>query len=273
MSRAETAVADLPVVILCGGQGTRIREAAEQIPKPLVDIGGRPILWHIMKIYSRFGCQRFILCLGYKSNLIKEYFLSYRAQLADFTIRMSNGHDIDYHNQLGDEAWEVTCAETGLFTGTGGRLLRVKDYLDTDTFLFTYGDGVADVDIAGLVDFHHNQGRIGTVTGVRPASRYGELQTDGSAVKEFAEKPGVEKGMISGGFFVFNRGIFDYLSAEPELMLEQDPLRKLAGDGELSVFPHEGYWIGMDTYRDYMELNRLWRTGAVPWNPDLRFIP
>ena len=259
-----------PVVILCGGQGTRLREETEKIPKPLVDIGGRPILWHIMKIYGRHDPYRFVLCLGYKSNLIKDYFLSYRAHLADFTIRMNDNHAIDHHNDLGNEAWEITCAETGLLTGTGGRLRRVRDYIDTDTFYFTYGDGVADVDIAALTRFHREQGRIATVTGVRPASRYGELETDGSAVTSFSEKPSSETGMINGGFFVFDRAVFDYLSDEPGLMLEQEPLRRLVADGELSVFPHDGYWLGMDTYRDYLELNRLWNSGEVPWNPDLR---
>ena len=268
-----TDVSDLPVVILCGGQGTRLREETEKIPKPLVDIGGRPILWHIMKIYSRHGVRRFILCLGYKSNLIKDYFLSYRAHLADFTIRMNERHAIEYHNDIGTESWEITCAETGLYTGTGGRLARVRDYIDTDAFLFTYGDGVADVDVTALIDCHRRDGRIGTVTGVRPASRYGELVTEGNTVAEFAEKPSDDKGMISGGFFVFGRDIFDYLSDAPQLMLEQEPLRKLASDGQLSVYPHDGYWLGMDTYRDYLELNRLWNSGEVPWNPDLRVNP
>lgn len=269
----DATVADMPVVILCGGQGTRLREATERIPKPLVDVGGKPILWHIMKIYSRHGARRFILCLGYKSHLIKDYFLSYREHLSDFTMRVGDRSSIRHHNGTGAEDWEVTFAETGLPTGTGGRLLRVRDYVDTDSFFFTYGDGVANVDVTAALAFHAREGRIGTVTGVRPASRYGELGTRGPAVTDFAEKPGVDKGMINGGFFVFERGIFDYLTEEPELMLEQEPLRRLASDGQLSVFPHDGYWLGMDTYRDYLELNGFWERGESPWNPGLTLAP
>jgi glucose-1-phosphate cytidylyltransferase len=263
-------LSELPAVILCGGQGTRLREATERIPKPLVDVGGRPVLWHIMKIYSRHGVRRFILCLGYKSHLIKDYFLSYREHLADFTMRLGDPASIRHHTDIGSEDWEITFAETGLPTGTGARLRRVRDYVGTDEFLFTYGDGVADVDVSAAVAQHRASGSIGTVTGVRPASRYGELGVEGSIVTDFAEKPTVDKGMINGGFFVFGRGIFDYLSEEPELMLEQEPLRRLAADRQLSVFPHEGYWLGMDTYRDYLELNGLWDRGESPWNPDLQ---
>lgn len=251
-------------MILCGGMGTRLREATERVPKPLVDIGERPILWHIMKLYRAHGFRRFVLCLGYKSWAIKEYFLRYREHLADFTIRLSDDHTPMFHNKPADEDWEVTCAETGLLSGTGARLRLVRDYIDTDTFLFTYGDGIGNVDIGQLLEFHRAQGRLGTVTGVRPSSRYGEMSVDGDRVSEFNEKP-VSEGFVSGGFFVFQKPFIDYLDDDPELLIERDPLRNLARDGELSVFPHEGFWMGMDTFREYTLLNELWTSGSAPW--------
>lgn len=263
----DTKIDDLPVVILCGGMGTRLREATESLPKPLVDIGSRPILWHIMKIYSAHGPSRFLLCLGYKSEAIKSYFLRYREHMADFTIRLNDEHQPRYHNGAGDEHWEVTCAETGLYSGTGARLRKIATYLDTDTFLFTYGDGVGNVDISRLVEFHREQGRVATVTAVHPPARYGEMSIEDATVTEFNEKPSSTSGYVSGGFFVFQRQILDYLSDEPGLMLEQEPLQKVARDGQLSVYRHDGYWMGMDTYRDYQELNRLWDSGSAPWLP------
>ncbi len=253
------------MVILAGGMGTRLREETERVPKPLVRIGEQPILWHIMKVYGHHGLSRFLLCLGYKSWLIKEYFLRYREHLADFTLTLTDDHEPVFHNQLGNERWEVTCAETGLTTGTGARLARVRDYVDTDTFLFTYGDGLGRVDISGLLDFHYEQGLIGTVTGVHPTSRYGEMRVDGRAVSEFNEKPTHPEGFVSGGFFVFQREFFDYLTDDPHLFLEAEPLQKLARDGQLAVWPHEGFWMGMDTYRDFSELNQLWESGSAPW--------
>jgi glucose-1-phosphate cytidylyltransferase len=257
---------DLPVVILAGGMGTRLREiTGERVPKPLVEIGEQPVLWHIMKIYSHFGFERFVLCLGYKSNEIKQYFLRHREYRADFTIRLDGNHEPSFHNAMGDEAWEVTCAETGLVAGTGARVHRVRDYIRADTFLLTYGDGVGDIDLRKLLQFHYDNGRVGTVTGVRPTSRYGELEVrDGRAV-EFNEKPTVSEGFVSGGFFVFQRSFFDYLNDDPDLMLEQAPLQKLARDGELAVFPHDGFWMGMDTWRDFTELDMLWQSGKAPW--------
>lgn len=256
----------LPVVILAGGMGTRLREiTGERVPKPLVEIGEQPILWHIMKIYGSFGFERFVLCLGYKGIEIKEYFLRHREYLADFTIRLHGAHEPVFHNAMGDEAWEVTCAETGLVAGTGARVHRIRDYIDSDTFLLTYGDGVGDVDIGALLAFHHEHGRVGTVTGVRPTSRYGELEVRDSRAVEFNEKPTVSEGFVSGGFFVFQRSFFEYLTDDPDLMLEQEPLQKLARDGELAVFPHDGFWMGMDTWRDYTELDALWKSGNAPW--------
>jgi glucose-1-phosphate cytidylyltransferase len=255
----------IPVVILCGGQGTRIREETERIPKPLVDIGGRPILWHIMKIYGHQDFRRFILCLGYKGWEIKQYFLRYREHVADFTIHLSNDHRLDFHNQVGEEDWEVTCVETGLLTATGARIYRARDYLTSDTFMLTYGDGVADIDIDRLLEFHYDEGRLGTITGVHPTSRYGEMRVEGRLVSEFNEKPTRPEGFVSGGFFVFQKEFFNYLNDDPGLFFEYEPLQKLARDGELSVYPHEGFWMGMDTYREYLTLNQMWQSGKAPW--------
>ena len=264
MSRSRLPKEQIPVVILCGGQGTRLREETEYRPKPMVEIGGKPILWHIMKIYGHHGLRRFVLCLGYKGFVIKQYFLRYHEVLSDFTIDMRSG-DTAYHNSVGREEWQVTCAETGLETYTGSRLKRVMSHVDTDTFCFTYGDGVADIDIDALLDFHYAQGRIATVTGVHPSSRFGEIEVvDGRAV-EFNEKPTVKEGIVSGGFFVFDRRVFDYIGGGPEIHLEHEPLRHLARDGELAVYVHEGVWHSMDTYRDYLHLNDLWKEGDAAW--------
>ena len=265
MAARSLSKAEIPVVILCGGHGTRLREETEKVPKPLVDIGGRPVLWHIMKLYGHHGFRRFILCLGYKGWEIKQYFLRYREHLADFTISLDGDENPWFRNDLGKEDWEVTCAETGELTGTGGRLYRVRKYVDTDTFMFTYGDGLGAVDISRLLEFHLRADRVGTVTGVHPTSRYGELRVEGHQAVEFNEKPTVPEGFVSGGFFVFNQRFFDYLTPERDLFLEQEPLQKLARDGELAVFPHEGFWMGMDTYRDYLALNELWQSGNPPW--------
>jgi glucose-1-phosphate cytidylyltransferase len=261
--------ADIPVVILCGGMGTRLREATEKLPKPLVDIGGKPILWHIMKTYSQAGYRRFILCLGYKGDSVKRWFLDYQATTSDFTLHMGEGHRLEYRGSCDEEAWEVTFAETGLLSGTGARLQRVSHYLQqVPTFMLTYGDGIGDVDLAALLALHRAQGRLGTVTGVRPSSRYGEMKVGpgASGVREFNEKPTRADGWVSGGFFVFERAfVDDYLDDDPDLMLEHGPLRRLAADGQLSMHPHEGFWMGMDTYRDWMELNGLWDRGEAAW--------
>jgi glucose-1-phosphate cytidylyltransferase len=256
---------DIPVVILAGGLGTRLREETERVPKPLVDIGERPILWHIMKLFHHHGARRFVLCLGYKSNLIKDFFLRYRELSADWTIELHGEHELRFHNDVADEDWEVTCVETGLHTGTGGRLKRVQRYVDGGRFFFTYGDGIGDVDIRALLARHVEAGRTGTVTGVHPTSRYGEMRVEDGAVAEFNEKPTHPEGYVSGGFFAFEPTIFDYLDDDPELFFEREPLRNLARDGELALYPHTGFWMGMDTYRDFTALNDLWAEGAAPW--------
>lgn len=266
MSDPHSDVRSLPVVILCGGQGTRLREHTENIPKPMVEIGNHPILWHILKIYGSHGLRRFVLCLGYKGWVIKQYFLRLHEMQRDFTVSMrEDPPQVRFLNDVGREDWEVTCAETGADSGTGGRLKLVERYVHSRTFLFTYGDAVGDVDIAQLLAFHRAQGRIATVTGVHPTSRYGEMKVDSGRVTEFNEKPTVADGIVSGGFFVFEREVFDYLGDDPGVFLELEPLQKLARDGQLSVYVHEGFWHPMDTYRDWQHLNGIWRAGNAPW--------
>ena len=256
-----------PVVILCGGQGTRIREVSERLPKGMVDIGGRPFLWHIMKLYSHYGYRRFILCLGYKGWEIKQFFLDYRAHLADFTLSLSDGdHEPQFGGGQGDENWEITFAETGLEAGTGARLRRIRDYIDTPSFHMTYGDGVSAVDIEALATLHESAGRVGTVTGVHPTSKFGEMRVDGDVVAEFNEKPTQVTGWVSGGYFVFDRSFLDdYLDDAEDLFLEAEPLQKLARDQQLTVNRHEGFWAAMDTYKDYQVLNEQWARGDAPW--------
>jgi glucose-1-phosphate cytidylyltransferase len=259
---------DVPVVILCGGQGTRLREETEYRPKPMVEIGPQPILWHIMKIYGAHGLDRFVLCLGYKGWEIKQYFLRYREMHCDFTVAMDGGSALEIHNQDGYESWRVTCAETGAETATGARLRKVRRYVEASnspTFCLTYGDAVGNVDIGKLLDFHWEQGRLATVTGVHPTSRYGEMRVAGPHVLEFDEKPTLAEGVVSGGFFVFQREVFDYLDDDPQLFLEQKPLQRLARDNQLAVYLHEGFWHPMDTYRDYLHLNEMWKRGETPW--------
>ena len=257
-------ISDIPVVILCGGLGTRLREASgDRVPKPLVDIGGRPILWHVMKTYQAHGFRRFVLCLGYKGEAIKRYFLDYRESLSDFTL--THGTEPRFH-PAPIEDWEITFVETGLHSGTGARIRRVAHHLDADEFMLTYGDGIGDVDLTALVATHREQRRTGTVTGVHPASRYGEMHVDQGEVVEFNEKPTLAAGWVSGGFFMFERSFLDkYLDDDPHLFLEHEPLQQLARDRQLSLHRHEGFWMGMDTYRDWTELNRLWDSGDAAW--------
>ena len=264
-----TPAAEIPVVILCGGMGTRLREATgESLPKPMVDIGGRPVLWHIMKTYAHFGHRRFVLCLGYKGDVIKNYFLQYRLQSSDFTLRLSNDGPPVLHSTDVAEDWEVTFVDTGLTTATAGRLHRVAQHLDAERFMLTYGDGVGDIDLAALLAAHLKAGRLATVTAVRPSSRYGEMDIDLTAgtVRAFREKPTDTSGWINGGYFVFEREVLTrYLDGDPGVMLETGPLQGLTADAQLSLHCHDGFWVGMDTYRDWTELNGLWDRGAAPW--------
>ena len=253
----------MKVVILCGGLGTRLRNETEFRPKPMVEIGNRPLLWHIMKLYAHQGHDAFVLALGYKGEQIKQYFLNYEAMTRDITVRLGAGADVTLHGR-NIEPWTVTLADTGTDAMTGARVKRVQRYVDDETFMLTYGDGVADIDFARLIAFHRQHGRLATVTGVRPPSRFGELLTSGTSVVEFSEKPASSHGYINGGFFVFNRAVFDYLSDDDACVLEREPLERLAKDRELEMFPHDGYWQCMDTPRDLQHLQDAWRRGA-PW--------
>ncbi len=253
----------MKVVILCGGQGTRLREETEFRPKPMVEIGGRPILWHIMKLYAWSGFNEFVLCLGYRGNVIREYFLNYREMNRDFTINLGS-REIQHHGNHHEEEFMVTLAETGESTLTGGRLKRIGRYLKDDLFLLTYGDGLVDLDIDQLVEFHKAHGKVATVTVVRPASRYGVVQVGAQGrVDAFAEKPQAE-GWVSAGFFVFNRKILDYISGD-DCMLEREPMETLAKQGQLVAYRHDGFFYSMDTFREYKYLNDLWNSGEAPW--------
>lgn len=255
----------MKVVVLCGGLGTRLREETEFRPKPLVDIGGRPILWHIMKIYAHHGLREFVLCLGYRGNMIKEYFLNYEAMNNDFRICLGSRSRIQFMGAHQEQDFSVTLADTGVDTMTGGRLKRVSRYLSNDdVFLLTYGDGLSDVNVRALVDFHLSHGRLATVTSVSPISRFGVLDIDGSRkVKRFSEKPRSD-GSISAGFFVFSRQVLDYLDGDA-CILEREPLERLANKGELMAYRHDGFFYAMDTYREYQFLNELWATDRAPW--------
>lgn len=254
----------MKVVILCGGKGTRLREETEYRPKPMVEIGGRPIVWHIMKLYAHHGVRDFILCLGYKGEVIKEYFLNYHAMNNDFTVNLGSRTRIQFHGQHTEEEWNVMLADTGLETLTSERVYRVRGYVGDEPFMVTYGDGVTDLDVKALVRFHKEQGRLATLTSVRDVSRFGVVQTDGKGlVTGFKEKPQIQE-RINVGFFVFEPGVFDYLK-DQACMLEQGPLPALAEAGQLSIYPHEGFWHCMDTYRDFMKLSELWEKGGAPW--------
>lgn len=257
----------MKVVILCGGQGTRIRDVADNIPKPMIPVRDLPILWHIMKYYSSFGYNDFVLCLGYRGQVIKDFFMSYEAHTNDFTITLGQDKKIEYHSGHSEDGWRVTLAETGQNSMTGARVRRIKKFIGSDeTFMLTYGDGLGDVDINKLLAFHRQNGRILTVTGVRPPGRFGELAHDERGiVTEFNEKPQASGGRISGGYFVCQRKIFDYLDDHEDLVLEQEPMRRLAAEGQMMLFQHDGFWQPMDTYRDYQYLNGLCARGRAPW--------
>ena len=258
---------EMRAIILCGGQGTRIRDANETLPKPMLPIGDKPIVWHIMKEYSVHGIKDFVLCLGYKGWLIKEYFLNYQAKTTDITVGLGERRNVVFHGNHTEEDWNVTLAETGEETSTAGRVAAIRRYVERDgLFLLTYGDGVSDVDITKLIAFHKEHGRIATVTAVRPQGRFGEMRLDGERVVEFNEKPQATEGLINGGFFVFDaHRIWDYLGTDPRVLLEREPIQHLARDGQLVAYTHTGYWQPMDTYREFMLLNELWNKGQAPW--------
>jgi glucose-1-phosphate cytidylyltransferase len=253
-----------PVVILCGGKGTRLREETEYKPKPMVEVGGKPILWHVMRNFALHGFREFVVCLGYRGDLIREYFLHYGAMNHDFAMRLGAGIEV-LHPQENDvlDGCLVTLVDTGQETATGGRVARAASYLHGERFIVSYGDGVSNLDASALYAFHRAHGRQGTVTAVRATSRFGVLDLDGDVVLSFSEKP-LLHDWISAGYFVLERAFLDRIG-DDNCMLEQEPIRELAASGELGAFRHEGFWQPMDTYREYELLNALWESGAPPW--------
>lgn len=253
----------MKLVILAGGLGTRLSEETTQIPKPMVEIGGFPIIWHIMKIYSHFGIDEFIVCCGYKGHVIKDYFKDYFTRASDITVDLKN-NELHVHD-VRAEPWKVTLVDTGENTMTGGRVARVMDYVkDEEAFCLTYGDGVGDVDIQTLLAFHKQHGSLATLTATYPPGRFGALEMDGDEVTAFTEKPQGDGAMINGGFFVLSPKVSDYLGGD-DCIWEQEPLMGLAADGELKAFRHHGFWQPMDTLRDKNHLEELWSAGTAPW--------
>jgi len=252
----------MKVIILAGGFGTRLSEYTQSIPKPMVTIGGKPILWHIMKTYAKYGHTDFHLALGYKAELIKGYFLNYRSLNSDFTIDLESGNLSVHQND--NVNWKVTLVDTGLNSMTGGRVKRMKDFVDNETFLLTYGDGLSDIDIAALVDFHKSHGKMVTVSAVHPGARFGELDMDGNIVTSFKEKPQTTQGWINGGYFVINPEFFNLIK-DDSTILEKEPLERVAEMGELMSYQHNGFWQCMDTKRDRDSLEELWQTDNAPW--------
>jgi glucose-1-phosphate cytidylyltransferase len=258
----------MKVVILCGGKGTRLREETEYRPKPMVPIGNRPILWHIMKIYAAQGFREFVLCLGYKGEIIKDFFRNYLWMTSNVTLRLGQQQDVCFHNHHDEEDWTVTLVDTGEETLTAGRIRQIKPFLGDDAdFFLTYGDGVGNIDVAAALAFHRQHGKKLTVTAVRPPGRFGELGIGAEGrVAEFNEKPQAAEGRINGGFFVASRAIFEYLDDNADqIMFEQKPVQRIAREGQLMAFPHDGFWQPMDTYSEYNLLNRLWAEGKAPW--------
>ena len=257
----------MKVVVLCGGKGTRLREETEYRPKPMLPIGERPILWHIMKTYAHYGFNEFILCLGYKGEMIKEYFRNYLWNTCDTTLYLGRDPKAIFHTRHTEESWQVTLADTGENSMTAYRIKQVRNYLESDdTFLLTYGDGVGSIDIPASIAFHRKLGKICTLTAVHPPGRFGELGLNGdSMVHGFNEKPQTEGGYINGGYMVCSSRLFDYLPDDPAMMLEQQPLRTLVSEGQLAAFRHEGFWQPMDTYQEFMLLNNLWNEARAPW--------
>ena len=256
----------MKAVILCGGMGTRLREHTEFRPKPMVEVGGIPLLVHILRSYAKHGIDEFVLCLGYKGEQIKRYFLDYEAMQSDFTVELGKPNALTFHDRRDTApSWKVTLAETGASAMTGARLRKAARYLDGQTFALTYGDGVSDVDLGRALAFHRGHGGKATMTGVRPPSRFGEIEHDGGRVRVFNEKPNVGTGLINGGFFFFEPSFLDYLDTSDDCILEKQPLERCVADGALHVFEHDGFWQCMDTYRDWEHLEALWNSGKAPW--------
>ncbi|MDR2907823.1 MAG: glucose-1-phosphate cytidylyltransferase [Bacteroidales bacterium] len=254
----------MKAVILAGGLGTRLSEATHLIPKPMVEIGGKPILWHIMKIYSQYGINDFIICCGYKAYVIKEYFFNYFKHNSDITVDLAND-SVVVHNQV-REKWKITLIDTGLNTMTGGRIKRVQDYIGNEQFLLTYGDGVGDINIADAIRFHKEKNVLMTVTAYKPKGKFGAMDiSENGVVKTFQEKPAGDGAWINAGFFVCEPQIFDYLDQGDETILEREPMEKLAQEGKMASHRHNGFWKPMDTLRDNVELNEMWDKSTAPW--------
>ena len=253
----------MKAVILAGGLGTRLREETEFRPKPMVEVGGKPILWHIMKIFAHYGIMDFVIPIGYRGEVIRDYFLNYEARTNDFTVHLGRTHEIEYHSSHLESDWRVTVVDTGADTQTGGRVKRVEQFIDSGRFLVTYGDGLADVDVAALLAFHESHGRLATITTVRPMTRFGvvDLDDDGT-VQRFREKPQTDD-YVNAGFFVFEPRVLDYF--DEDCILEREPLEALAKDGQLAAYRHEGFWQPMDTYREFTMLNQIWAANEAPW--------
>jgi len=258
----------MKVVILCGGKGTRLRDVTELLPKPMVPIGEQPIVWHIMRSYAAFGVKRFILCLGYKRDCFVDYFLNFHAYASDVTVQLGHHHGITYHDRAVEADWEVTLANTGIDTMTGGRVAIASKHLkETDqSFFLTYGDAVSDIDIAAELAFHRRNGRLITVAAVHPEGRFGEIRLNEGRVHRFEEKPAHVDGYINGGFMALEKAFISrYLAADKDLFFEQAPMRQAIADQQMAAFSHEGFWQCMDTPREYQLLNDLWKSGAAPW--------
>lgn len=255
----------MKVILLCGGLGTRISDVSGDIPKPMIPIGPYPIVWHIMKYYASFGHSEFILCLGYKNQVVKDFFLNYEAHTKDFTIKLGQQKAIEFHTDHDESDWRVTLADTGLNSMTGARIKKIQKYVGDKDFMLTYGDGVGNIDINKLVEFHRSHGKVLTVTGVRPPGRFGELVDKGGTVTTFNEKPQTTEGRISGGFFVASSRLFEYLNDDDGLIFEQGPMRRLVADREVMVHEHNDFWQPMDTSREYRLLNELYSEGRAPW--------
>lgn len=258
----------MKVVILCGGYGTRIRDVAENLPKPMIPVGDYPIIWHIMKYYASFGHNEFILCLGYKSNVIKDYFLNYEARTTDFRINLGKSNSMEILNGHNEQDWTITFAETGLDSMTGTRIKKIQKYIEpNETFMLTYGDGLSNVDIDELVKFHNAHDKALTLTGVRPAGRFGEILSDSKGeITEFKEKPEATKGRINGGFFVADYKLFDFIDdSRDDVVFEQEPMNNLVESRQLMQYDHDGFWQPMDTMREYKMLNKMYAEKKSPW--------
>jgi len=257
----------IKAVILCGGQGSRIKDVSEVLPKPMLPIGRLPMLWHIMKLYSHFGINDFVLCLGYKGWVIKEFFLNYHAKVGDISVSLGKQNAVTYHDGNDESKWNITMAETGEEAQTGTRVVRIRKYLqDCDLFMLTYGDGVADIDISKLIAAHTQSGLLATITGVHPVGRFGEIDLKDNVISAFNEKPNVTSGLINGGFMVFDRRVLDkYFRTEKDVNLEKDIIPQIVRDKQVGIYKHEDFWQCMDTPREYQFLNQLWHERKAPW--------